>query len=73
MKDAQSNQFERERRACWSATAPVASKPGFNCYSFVQGEFAITVVSDGFITVPIDIVAPDGSPGERVRNLTAYR
>jgi glyoxylase-like metal-dependent hydrolase (beta-lactamase superfamily II) len=34
-------------------------------YSFVQGDFAITVVSDGYITVPIDIVAPEGSPEER--------
>lgn len=38
-------------------------------YSFVQGEFAITVVSDGFITVPIDIVAPDGTPRERAEIL----
>jgi glyoxylase-like metal-dependent hydrolase (beta-lactamase superfamily II) len=36
-----------------------------NPYRFVQGAFAITVVSDGFITVPIDIVAPEGSPEER--------
>jgi glyoxylase-like metal-dependent hydrolase (beta-lactamase superfamily II) len=44
-----------------------ASKPGpaANNYSFVQGEFEITVVSDGFITVPIEIVAPEGSPEER--------
>ncbi len=34
-------------------------------YNFVQGEFQITVVSDGYITVPIDIVAPEGSPEER--------
>jgi glyoxylase-like metal-dependent hydrolase (beta-lactamase superfamily II) len=34
-------------------------------YSFVQGEFEITVVSDGYITVPIDIVAPEGSAEER--------
>jgi glyoxylase-like metal-dependent hydrolase (beta-lactamase superfamily II) len=32
---------------------------------FVQGEFAISVMSDGYITVPIDIVAPEGSPEER--------
>jgi glyoxylase-like metal-dependent hydrolase (beta-lactamase superfamily II) len=36
-----------------------------NDYRFVQGEFEITVVSDGYITVPIDIVAPEGSPEER--------
>jgi glyoxylase-like metal-dependent hydrolase (beta-lactamase superfamily II) len=38
-------------------------------FSFVQGEFAITVVSDGFITVPIDIVAPEGSRDERAEIL----
>jgi glyoxylase-like metal-dependent hydrolase (beta-lactamase superfamily II) len=34
-------------------------------FSFAQGEFEITIVSDGYITVPIDIVAPEGSPEER--------
>jgi glyoxylase-like metal-dependent hydrolase (beta-lactamase superfamily II) len=38
-------------------------------YSFFQGEFAISVVSDGFITVPIEIVSPDGSPEERAEIL----
>jgi glyoxylase-like metal-dependent hydrolase (beta-lactamase superfamily II) len=71
MTARQSDQFEPERRACSSVTAPVASKPGSasSRYSFVQGEFAITVASDGFITVPIDIVAPDGSPEERAEIL----
>jgi glyoxylase-like metal-dependent hydrolase (beta-lactamase superfamily II) len=41
-----------------------ASAPNNN-YSFVQGRFEIAVVSDGYITVPIDIVAPDGSPEQR--------
>ena len=36
-----------------------------NDYCFVQGEFEVTIVSDGYITVPIDIVAPEGSPEER--------
>jgi hypothetical protein len=40
-----------------------------NGFSFVQGEFAITIVSDGFITVPIDIVAPEGSAEERAHIL----
>src|SRR5712671_8001432 len=40
-----------------------------NNYSFVQGEFEITVVSDGFITVPIVIVAPEGSPEQRAEIL----
>src|ERR1700721_3068977 len=39
-------------------------------FSFVQGEFEISIVSDGYITVPIDIVAPDGSPEERKDILT---
>jgi glyoxylase-like metal-dependent hydrolase (beta-lactamase superfamily II) len=46
-----------------------ASTPNKN-YGFVQGRFEITVVSDGYITVPIDIVAPEGSPEERNDILT---
>jgi glyoxylase-like metal-dependent hydrolase (beta-lactamase superfamily II) len=42
-----------------------AEQPASDNYNFVQGEFQITVVSDGYITVPIDIVAPEGSPEER--------
>jgi glyoxylase-like metal-dependent hydrolase (beta-lactamase superfamily II) len=42
-----------------------AGQPASKNYSFVQGEFQITVVSDGYITVPIDIVAPEGSSEER--------
>src|SRR5215207_2583631 len=33
-------------------------------YSFKQGNFEITVVSDGFITLPGGIIAPDASPEE---------
>jgi glyoxylase-like metal-dependent hydrolase (beta-lactamase superfamily II) len=47
-------------------SAPIAAASNF---SFVQGEFAVTVVSDGFITVPIDIVAPEGTPEERTQIL----
>lgn len=39
-------------------------------HSFVQGDFEIAIVSDGYITVPIDIVAPEGSPEERNDILT---
>src|SRR5580698_9617395 len=39
-------------------------------FSFVQNDFEIAIVSDGYITVPIDIVAPDGSPEERNDILT---
>ena len=38
-------------------------------FSFVQGHFAVSVISDGFITVPIEIVAPEGSPDERAEIL----
>jgi glyoxylase-like metal-dependent hydrolase (beta-lactamase superfamily II) len=55
MTDFHTDQLDREK--------PTAA-PNKN-YSFVQGEFAITVVSDGYITVPIDIVSPDGSPAQR--------
>jgi len=42
-------------------------KPAFapNNRRFLQGEFEVTIVSDGYITVPIDIVAPEASPEER--------
>jgi glyoxylase-like metal-dependent hydrolase (beta-lactamase superfamily II) len=64
MIEAQTNPKE-------SAFAPAASKliSATNGFSFVQGEFAITIVSDGFITVPIDIVAPEGSAEERAHIL----
>jgi glyoxylase-like metal-dependent hydrolase (beta-lactamase superfamily II) len=58
MTDLRTNPFVRKQ-----AFAPAATVR--NNYSFVQGEFEITVVSDGYITVPIDIVAPQGSPEER--------
>jgi glyoxylase-like metal-dependent hydrolase (beta-lactamase superfamily II) len=54
MTDLAADQLKLERRA---------STP--DNYSFIQGEFEITIVSDGYITVPIDIVAPEGSPEER--------
>ena len=44
--------------------------PAPDNYSFVQGEFQITIVSDGYITVPIDIVAPEGTPEKRNDILT---
>jgi glyoxylase-like metal-dependent hydrolase (beta-lactamase superfamily II) len=50
--------------------APRKQAPAPNNYSFVQGQFEITVVSDGYITVPIEIVAPEGSPEERNDILT---
>jgi glyoxylase-like metal-dependent hydrolase (beta-lactamase superfamily II) len=52
------------------ARAPKQQASAPDNYSFVQGRFEITVVSDGYITVPIDIVAPEGSPEERHDILT---
>src|SRR5690349_3315601 len=34
-------------------------------YRFAQGEFDILVLSDGFITVPGDVVLPDASAAQR--------
>jgi glyoxylase-like metal-dependent hydrolase (beta-lactamase superfamily II) len=59
------NQFQAMSAAAECPHSNAAQNP----YHFVQGEFAITVVSDGFITVPIDIVAPEGSPTERAEVL----
>jgi glyoxylase-like metal-dependent hydrolase (beta-lactamase superfamily II) len=52
MTDLSADQFERR------TSAP-------DNYRFMQGDFEITIVSDGYITVPIDIVAPEGTPEER--------
>ena len=41
---------------------PMRHSSGFR---FNNGSFEVTVVSDGFISVPIEIVAPQGSPEER--------
>jgi glyoxylase-like metal-dependent hydrolase (beta-lactamase superfamily II) len=60
MTDLYTDQLER------ATTSPVrGTGSGRDNYRFAQGEFEITVVSDGYITVPIDIVAPEGSPAER--------
>jgi glyoxylase-like metal-dependent hydrolase (beta-lactamase superfamily II) len=56
MTDLPADQLERR------ASAP-------DNYSFIQGEFEIIIVSDGFITVPINIVAPEGAPEERTEIL----
>ena len=39
-------------------------------YSFRHGAFDITVLSDGFITIPRDILLTDGAPGEQAALLT---
>jgi glyoxylase-like metal-dependent hydrolase (beta-lactamase superfamily II) len=54
MNDLHTDQLELKQQA----SAP-------NNHHFVQGEFEVTIVSDGYITVPIDIVAPEGSPEQR--------
>jgi glyoxylase-like metal-dependent hydrolase (beta-lactamase superfamily II) len=60
MNDILNSQLELNRPAL-----PPKTVSGRNGYRFVQGEFEITIVSDGYITVPIDIVAPEGSLQER--------
>ncbi len=47
-----------------------AAPPG-EFHRFTHGEFDITVLSDGYITVPIEIVLPDGTPDERLDVLAA--
>ena len=54
MTDPHTDQLEPKKQA-----------PAQNNSRFVQGEFEVTIVSDGYITVPIEIVAPDGSADER--------
>jgi glyoxylase-like metal-dependent hydrolase (beta-lactamase superfamily II) len=68
MTAAQIQQFESVSQ---NSPPEKHSAPSFaaNNFSFVQGEFAVTIVSDGFITVPIDIVAPEGSPDDRAEIL----
>lgn len=46
-----------------------ASPSGSPNFTFAHGKFAVTVVSDGFITVPIEIVAPEASLDERAQIL----
>lgn len=45
--------------------------PAGEFHRFMHGEFDITVLSDGYITVPIEVVLPDGTPDERLDVLTA--
>ena len=68
MTVARTQQVEFSSQGLRSETPPAPVDAAIN-FNFVQGEFAITVVSDGFITVPIDIVAPEGSADERAEIL----
>jgi glyoxylase-like metal-dependent hydrolase (beta-lactamase superfamily II) len=61
--------YRNRSQALSSAAERLDSNAAQNPYRFTLGEFAITVVSDGFITVPIDIVAPEGTPEERAEIL----
>lgn len=55
----------------YSKDAERRAAPIGDFHHFKHGEFDITVLSDGYITVPIDIVLPDGTPDERLDILTA--
>ncbi len=66
------NTLEMTRRQllrCGSAAGVLSLLPGSahakSDYGFTQGEFKITVLSDGFITLPGEILVPDASAQER--------
>jgi glyoxylase-like metal-dependent hydrolase (beta-lactamase superfamily II) len=67
MTDLHASQVDPGTQAASSVASSSARdrSAASNDTRFVQGEFEITIVSDGYITVPIDIVAPEGSPTER--------
>jgi glyoxylase-like metal-dependent hydrolase (beta-lactamase superfamily II) len=46
-----------------SGVATGRSSAGF--HGFTQGAFEVTVLSDGFITLPADIILPDAEPSQR--------
>lgn len=49
------------------ATLPFWPKTMFatETHSITQGDFAITVLSDGYFTLPADIIMPEATPAER--------
>ena len=60
------------RRHIILGTSSLAAMPLLSGYAFAapvstfkQGDFDITVVSDGFLTLPISIVAPEAAPHEQ--------
>lgn len=66
------NMLEMTRRQllrCGSAAGVLSLSPGFayanSDYGFTHGEFQISVLSDGFITLPGEILVPDVSTQER--------
>jgi glyoxylase-like metal-dependent hydrolase (beta-lactamase superfamily II) len=66
------NRREMLRGSCALAASSLQSKLAFakSNYGFTQGEFQITVLSDGYISVPGEIVAPDIAPQERAAILS---
>ncbi|MEH2514048.1 glyoxylase-like metal-dependent hydrolase (beta-lactamase superfamily II) [Nitrobacteraceae bacterium AZCC 1564] len=63
--------MHQNQAAPHSNDAQRRAAPVGDFHRFRHGEFDITVLSDGYITVPIDIVVPDGTPDERLNVLTA--
>lgn len=66
------NNYQLDRRQMlWSGCAFAASSlwprvaHADTAFSFTQGEFQITVLSDGFISIPGDVMVPDVAPEER--------
>jgi glyoxylase-like metal-dependent hydrolase (beta-lactamase superfamily II) len=54
-----------------AAATVLAPLPAFarDAYRFEHGEFDITVLSDGFITLPAEVLLPDATAGERAKIL----
>lgn len=65
--------IERRRLLRAASAAALAGLPSAaraqGEYSFRQGEFLVTVLSDGFISLPEAIVAPDATPAQRAEIL----
>ncbi|CAN7485611.1 MBL fold metallo-hydrolase [Rhizobium sp. LjRoot30] len=56
-----------------AAAAAVMARPGWaaNLHRFEHGNFDVTVLSDGFLTLPADVLLPDASVEERKPILAA--
>lgn len=60
---------QRESESTHASPRPEPSLLDRSHFRFDQGDFEVTIVSDGFISVPVEIVAPEGSSEDRARIL----
>jgi glyoxylase-like metal-dependent hydrolase (beta-lactamase superfamily II) len=72
MRNPEATQVSLSRRQLVLGASSLAALPLVGGYAraapahtFKQGAFDITVISDGFLTLPISIVAPEASPQEQ--------